>query len=53
MFVDPLYTAFYGWLFLQETVGLRFFISLGLVSIGLYLFYKEEVRLEKSNQIPN
>lgn len=49
MFVDPLYTSLYGWLFLGETVGLRFFISLSLISIGLYLFYKEEVRLEKAS----
>jgi drug/metabolite transporter (DMT)-like permease len=48
MFVDPLYTALYGWFFLHETVGIRFFISLLLVSIGLYLFYIEEVRLEKA-----
>jgi drug/metabolite transporter (DMT)-like permease len=51
MFVDPLYTSLYGWLFLNETVGMRFFISLLLVSIGLYLFYKEEVRMEKSGNI--
>ena len=52
MFVDPLYTSLYGWLFLQETVGLPFFFSLMLISIGLYLFYKEEVRMEQSEQLP-
>lgn len=53
MFVDPLYTSLYGWLFLNETVGVRFFISLALISIGLYLFYREEIRMEQSDIIPH
>jgi drug/metabolite transporter (DMT)-like permease len=42
-FLSPLFTAFYGWLFLSETVGWPFFLSCIIVFIGLYLFYQEEL----------
>ncbi len=44
MFVDPLYVALYGRLFLHEQVQWYFFASVFLVFIGLYLFYREELR---------
>ena len=43
-FVDPLYVALYGWLFLRETVSWDFFFSVFTIFIGLYLFYREELR---------
>lgn len=44
MFVDPLYTALYAKLFLNEPLAPHFFVSVLLVFIGLYIFYREELK---------
>lgn len=43
-FTTPLFAALYGWVLLGESVGVSFFITVLLVSIGLYIFYQEELR---------
>jgi len=43
-FLGPLFTAFYGWIFLSETVTWHFYLSSVIVFIGLYLFYQEELQ---------
>jgi len=40
----PLFTAFFGWIFHDEVVTLPFFISLGIVFLGLLIFYFEELK---------
>lgn len=40
----PLFAALFGWLWLGETVTPWFFVTAVLVTIGLYIFYKEELR---------
>ena len=44
-----LFSAFFGWLFLDEKVTLVFFFSLSVVFLGLFLFYREEL---KQNALP-
>ncbi|NBP00340.1 MAG: DMT family transporter [Proteobacteria bacterium] len=44
-FTEPFFAALYAWILLGETVTVLFFVSLGIVSFGLYIFYKEELRL--------
>ncbi len=44
MFVDPIYVAIYGRIFLNEPIQWHFFLSIVLVFFGLYLFYKEELK---------
>ncbi len=39
----PLFTAILGYFFLQEKVPGTFFISLIILSLGLYIFYKDEL----------
>jgi drug/metabolite transporter (DMT)-like permease len=41
----PLFAAFFGWLVLKETVSWSFFVSVGVISLGLWLVYSEELRL--------
>ena len=41
-FLSPLFSVFYGWSFLQETVTWHFYVSSIIVLVGLYLFYKDE-----------
>lgn len=41
----PLFAAFFGWLILKETVSWTFFVSVGIISLGLWLVYSEELRL--------
>lgn len=41
----PLFAAFFGWLFLGETVSWIFFASIGVISLGLWIVYAEEFRL--------
>lgn len=43
-FVTPLFTAFYDWLFLGQMIDIRFFVTVGIVGCGIYLFYKEELK---------
>ncbi len=43
-FIQPLFAAFYGWIFLGEFVTWYFFGAALLVFIGLYIFYIEELR---------
>lgn len=40
----PLFAAFFEWLFLGESVGIAFFISTIILSVGLFIFYQEELR---------
>lgn len=40
----PLFTAVWGWLLLGEKVGWSFALSMVITSIGLYIFYQEELR---------
>lgn len=42
--ICPLFAALYGKLFLGESVSYPFFISLAAIGVGLYLFYKEELK---------
>jgi drug/metabolite transporter (DMT)-like permease len=41
----PLFAAFFGWFFLGEEVSWTFFLSVGIISLGLWLVYAEELRL--------
>lgn len=43
-FLGPLFTAFYGWIFLNESVTWHFYLSSIIVFFGLYLFYQEELQ---------
>lgn len=43
--LTPLFAAFFGWIFLQETVSWNFFLSVGIISFGLWLVYAEELKL--------
>ncbi len=42
-FLTPLCAAFYGWVLLKEELKLNYLISLGIVVIGLLIFYYDEV----------
>lgn len=46
-FITPLFAALFGWLFLDETIGLDFMLSSLIVFLGLFLFYKEELKMAK------
>lgn len=41
----PLFAALFGWFFLGETVSWYFFVSLGALMVGMYIYYQEEKRL--------
>ncbi|WP_039360513.1 DMT family transporter [Candidatus Protochlamydia amoebophila] len=43
-FTTPLFTALFGWVFLGEVVTWPFYISFGIVFLGLVLFDKEELQ---------
>jgi drug/metabolite transporter (DMT)-like permease len=45
-FLGPLFSAFYGWLFLAEKITWHFYASAIIVFIGLYLFYQHELQAE-------
>lgn len=43
-FTDSLYAALYGWLLLGEKIAPAFFVSFMIITLGLYIFYQEELR---------
>jgi len=43
-FLGPLFTAFYGWVILRESVTWHFYLSAIIVFIGLFLFYRDELK---------
>lgn len=40
---QPLFAAFFGWLFLGEVESSYFWISIFAVSVGLYIYYQQEL----------
>ncbi len=45
-FLGPLFSAFYGWIFLHEVITWHYYLSAVIVFIGLYLFYQHELKLD-------
>lgn len=45
-FTTPLFAAFFGWFFLGEMLTWPFYVSAGIVFLGLLLFYQEELKKE-------
>lgn len=43
-FTTPLFAAFFGWLYLGETITWPFYLSATIVFLGLTLFYQEELK---------
>lgn len=43
-FICPLFTAFFDWLLLGKIVSWSFIASFLVTSLGLYIFYKEELK---------
>jgi len=41
-FTTPLFTAFFGWLYLSEVVTWPFYVSAAIVFAGLLIFYQQE-----------
>lgn len=44
-FTTPLFTALFGWFYLNETVTMPFYLSALIVFSGLLIFYQEELKL--------
>ena len=42
----PLFAALFGWLWLSETVNMWFFVTAILAGLGLYIFYKDELKIK-------
>jgi drug/metabolite transporter (DMT)-like permease len=43
-FLCPLMAALFGWFFLCEPISVSFLFSLSMVTVGLIIFYYEELR---------
>jgi drug/metabolite transporter (DMT)-like permease len=46
-FSEPLITAVFDWLFFNIKVHYTFYISIAIVFVGLYLFYKDELAAQE------
>lgn len=49
-FSGPLFTAIYGWFFLNERVGIPFFLSFSLVFLGIYVYSRAEVKRKEASE---
>lgn len=45
-FLCPIYGAFLGWFFLSEVITWHYFVALAFIITGLYIFYKDEMRIK-------
>lgn len=43
-FITPLWAAGFEWIFFGSCVSLNFFITVGIVGFGIYIFYQEDLR---------
>ncbi|WP_079989578.1 DMT family transporter [Candidatus Protochlamydia phocaeensis] len=48
---NPIFAAFFGWLFLAESITAAFWLAFAGVLVGLFLFYQEEQRAIAINQV--
>lgn len=46
--ITPFFAAFFGWYFLDETISWHYFTSISIFSMGLLLFYQEELRTQQN-----
>ena len=46
-FLCPVFGVLFGWFFLGEEITWHYFLGLGLITIGLYVYYREEFYLSK------
>lgn len=44
-FTTPLFAALFGWLLLSESITWGFALSVAIVTVGLYLFYQDELKV--------
>lgn len=44
-FSTPLFAAFYDWMLIGDTITWHFAVSLGITFFGLYLFYRQELKI--------
>lgn len=49
--VTPIFASIFGFLWLQEVVTWHFYVSIVLFSIGLFIFYREEMQQEKTFKV--
>jgi len=43
-FITPLFTVLFDWLWLGQMVGKEFWLSMSMVSLGLFIFYIQELK---------
>ncbi len=46
-FLSPVFTALYGWLFMNEVIPWYFYLSSLIIFSGLFLFYSDELRQQQ------
>jgi drug/metabolite transporter (DMT)-like permease len=51
-FLRTLFSTFYGFFFLKEHLSIEFFVAAILIFIGLFLFYQEEIKENKTFVTP-
>ncbi len=49
-FTTPLFTALFGWVYLGEVITWPFYLSAGIVFLGLLMFYQQELLPSKKLQ---
>lgn len=45
-FLSPLFGVFMGWIFRDEPISWAYWVSLGLITFALFIFYREEIKLK-------
>ena len=51
--ITPFFASLYGYIFLHETITWHFFASITMFSMGLVLFYQEEIKQGQAFRVQN
>lgn len=49
--ITPVFATIFGYVFLKEKIDIFYFVSVSIFSVGLFVFYREEIEQKKAKEL--